>query len=151
MSDAVRLRRQISLQGMAGAVFAFLAVALGAFGAHYLKTRLSSTDLGVYHTAVEYQMFHALALLWVVLFARTLINAEQTGLAERQVLRCLIWAARFFVFGIILFCGSLYLLVATQVKGLGAITPLGGVAFLLGWASLVLAFKQTFSLSDKET
>lgn len=144
MSHERQSARQVAILGMAGAFSAMLAVALGAFGAHYLKARLSTYYLEVYLTAVEYQMFHSLALILVVTLSRFHI-------ASRPVIACLVWSGRLFVFGIVLFCGSLYLLVATQVKGLGAVTPLGGVAFILAWTCLLVAFKRTLSLSVKET
>jgi len=111
-----------------GALFAFLAVALGAFGAHGLKTMLTPQALAVWHTAVQYQMFHALALLIIGLLARFLPDAGM-----------LVWAVRSMIVGIVLFCGSLYLLAVTGIGKLGMITPFGGVAFLLGWLFLLVA------------
>ncbi|MBL4584799.1 MAG: DUF423 domain-containing protein [Pseudomonadales bacterium] len=111
----------------AGAVFAFIAVGLGAFGAHGLKTVLSVAQLGTYQTAVEYQFYHALALLLVAGIGFQFPQAS--GLK---------WAAVLFVAGTVLFSGSLYALVFTGIKILGAVTPLGGLCFLAGW--LVLAF-----------
>lgn len=102
----------------------FLAVALGAFGAHGLKPYLLPELYQVYQTAVEYQFYHTLALLFLGLSNdnKSAVWVNRAG-----------WA---FVLGIILFSGSLYLLALTGIKMLGAITPLGGVAFLLGWSCL---------------
>jgi len=111
-----------------GAVLGFLSVALGAFGAHALKKVLSPDMLAVYHTGVEYQMAHSLALLLV-------------SLATVHVpSKLLTYAGWLFVTGIILFSGSLYLLAVTGIQRLGAITPLGGLCFLAGWALLAIAF-----------
>ena len=108
----------------AGAIAGFLTVALGAFGAHALKQQLSPDMLNIYHKAVQYQGLHALALLATALLYR---DHPQPNLR---------WAGRFFVLGMILFCGSLYLLAITQTRGLGLLTPLGGLSFLTGWALL---------------
>ncbi|RTZ58690.1 MAG: DUF423 domain-containing protein [Gammaproteobacteria bacterium] len=111
-----------------GTLFAFLAVALGAFGAHGLKTMLTPQALAVWHTAVQYQMFHALALLIIGLLARFLSDA-----------RMLVWAVRSMIIGVVLFSGSLYVLALTGIGKLGMITPFGGIAFLLGWLFLLVA------------
>ena len=105
-----------------GAVFAFLGVALGAFGAHALRDRLSTDMMAVYQTGVQYQMIHALALL--ALGAQERVSAKVTG-----------WL---FLVGIVVFSGSLYALALSGVKAFGAVTPLGGVAFLAGWAVLAV-------------
>lgn len=110
-----------------GCIFAFLAVAAGAFGAHALRERLPSTLLAIFETAARYQMYHALALLFVARAAATW-PGRLTRLAG--------WA---FVAGIVLFSGSLYLLSISGIRWLGAVTPLGGVAFLSGWAMLAAA------------
>ena len=107
-----------------GALFAFLGVAAGAFGAHSLKAVLSSEMLAVFETAVRYQMYHAFALL-AVGWAGTQSQQPSVRLAG--------WM---FVLGIVLFSGSLYGLSFSGSRWLGAITPLGGVAFLAGWALL---------------
>ena len=108
-----------------GALNGFLAVAFGAFAAHGLKPLLSSGLLEVFQTGVEYQGLHALALLAVGLLG---------GVARQQgALRLAGWA---FATGILLFSGSLYLLALTDTGWLGAITPFGGTAFLLGWGAL---------------
>ena len=110
-----------------GALAAFLAVALGAFGAHGLRTRISPEMLAVFETGVRYQMYHALGILLVGLtlprFGGWLIQAAG-------------WA---FVVGIVLFSGSLYVLSLTGVTLWGAVTPFGGVAFLIGWGLLIAA------------
>ena len=108
-----------------GAAFAFLAVALGAFGAHALEGRVEPRDLETYEIGVRYQMYHALALLFVALVIGRWEGAPG------------IWAGWAFVAGILIFSGSLYALVLTGVRGLGAVTPIGGAAFLLGWALLL--------------
>jgi uncharacterized membrane protein YgdD (TMEM256/DUF423 family) len=110
-----------------GAVAAFLGVALGAFGAHGLRARLSPEMLAVFQTGVQYQMYHALAL---ILTAAAM--AHYSGWLVRTAGWC-------FAAGIVLFSGSLYLLAVTGVTILGAITPLGGLAFLAGWACLAFA------------
>ena len=103
------------------AVCGFLAVALGAFGAHWLKSTLSNLGtIDVFETAVRYQFFHALAMLVV---ARL-----------RPFLAPVWWC---FLIGIVVFSGSLFILALTGLKWLGAITPIGGVAFLAGWLLLV--------------
>ena len=115
---------------VAGAASGFLSVALGAFTAHALKQRLDAYSLGVFQTAVQYQFYHALALLavgqWLLRSASGLIPA----------------AGGAFLFGTVVFCGSLYALALTGVKILGAITPFGGVGFLLGWVLLGVAALQ---------
>jgi uncharacterized membrane protein YgdD (TMEM256/DUF423 family) len=111
-----------------GAVFAALAVVLGAFGAHALKTRLPANLLEVYHTAVQYHFWHALGLLAVGIALQQLPDAGW--------LRAAGWL---LTAGIVLFCGSLYLLALTGVRWLGAVTPLGGTAFILGWLAFAIA------------
>jgi uncharacterized membrane protein YgdD (TMEM256/DUF423 family) len=110
-----------------GAVSAAIAVAAGAFGAHALKARLAPEALAVWDTAARYQIVHALALLAVAQAA----EAWRSRLAHAAG-----WA---FVLGTLLFSGSLYALALSGVRGLGAITPLGGVAFLVGWGCLAAA------------
>ena len=110
-----------------GAVLMLAAVALGAFGAHALRTKMAPEMTDVWRTAVQYHAWHALALLAV-------------GLALRQrPSPSFAVAGWLFVAGIALFSGSLYALALTGVRALGAITPFGGLAFLAGWASLALA------------
>jgi uncharacterized membrane protein YgdD (TMEM256/DUF423 family) len=111
-----------------GAVNAMLAVALGAFGAHGLEGKITDKYLEVWKTGVTYQMFHAIGL-FVVAF-----------LASRFPQSALINASGWAMFiGIILFSGSLYVLSTSGIKVLGAITPFGGVAFIIGWILLVIA------------
>lgn len=113
-----------------GAGSAFLAVAAGAFGAHALRTRLPADLLQVFETAARYQMYHALGLVavaWVV--------GRWPGALPQ-------WAGWLFVAGTILFSGSLYALALSGIRWLGAITPLGGVAFLAGWVCLALAARK---------
>lgn len=107
-----------------GSAYGFLAVALGAFGAHALKARLSADLLAVWHTGVDYHVYHALALLLVGLVAR-----QQPGALFSAAGAC-------FALGILLFSGSLYALALSGVRMLGAITPFGGLLFLAGWACL---------------
>jgi uncharacterized membrane protein YgdD (TMEM256/DUF423 family) len=107
-------------------VSGFLSVMLGAFGAHGLESRLPPDDLATFEVGVRYQMYHALALLGV-----GLVLARWPGPLGT-------WAGWSFLIGTVVFSGSLYLLVLTGPRSLGAITPLGGVAFLLGWALLAL-------------
>lgn len=110
-----------------GSLGAFLGVAAGAFGAHGLRSRLSADMLAVFETAVRYQMYHAFALL---------IVAAAIGRAgDARLLTIAGWS---FITGVVLFSGSLYALTLTGLKGLGAITPLGGFAFLVGWACLAI-------------
>jgi uncharacterized membrane protein YgdD (TMEM256/DUF423 family) len=110
-----------------GAIAAFLAVALGAFGAHGLRGRLSPEMLAVFQTGVQYHMYHALALLIV------------SGIMGRMGGWLIQTAGWLFVAGIVLFSGSLYVLAISGITVLGAITPIGGLAFLLGWACLAFA------------
>ena len=110
-----------------GALSGLLAVGAGAFGAHALRERLSPDMLAVFETSARYQMYHALALLaaaWAV--------GRWPGGATLA-------AGWLFVAGTVVFCGSLYLLALTGHRWLGAITPLGGLAFLAGWAALAWA------------
>jgi uncharacterized membrane protein YgdD (TMEM256/DUF423 family) len=112
-----------------GAVSAFLAVAAGAFGAHALRGRLSSDMLDVFQTGAQYQMYHALALIGVgILLGRFSIDGSPWLNA----------AGWLFIAGAVLFSGSLYALSLSGVTVLGAITPLGGVAFLVGWLALAI-------------
>lgn len=110
---------------MLGAALAFLGVGLGAFGAHALGPRLGARDLEIFETGVRYQMYHALALV-LVGWAMTRWPGGGTVVAG--------WA---FLIGVVVFSGSLYVLVLTGTRGWGAVTPIGGVAFLVGWAALL--------------
>jgi uncharacterized membrane protein YgdD (TMEM256/DUF423 family) len=109
---------------IAGAL-GFLGVALGAFGAHLLRSRLSPEMLAVWQTGVLYHLLHAVALFALALFGR------KSGLDVR-------WGVLFFTAGIALFSGSLYALSLSGLRALGAVTPLGGISFLLGWGWVVL-------------
>ena len=110
-----------------GGLAGLLAVGLGAFGAHALRGRLSPEMLAVFETAVRYHMYHALALL---------VTAFVLGRMDGWLIRTAGWM---FALGIVLFSGSLYVLALTGITTFGAITPLGGLAFLIGWACLVVA------------
>ncbi|HET8586014.1 MAG TPA: DUF423 domain-containing protein [Casimicrobiaceae bacterium] len=112
---------------VAGSLFMALAVALGAFGAHALKARLAPEMLVIWHTGVTYHAWHALAL---VLLGLLMLHA-----ADSAALR---YAAWLFVAGIVLFGGSLYLLALGAPPWLGAITPLGGIAFIAGWIAFAV-------------
>jgi len=113
---------------LAGAL-AFLGVALGAFGAHALADRFGDYEKGVWQTAVFYHLIHALALL-----AFGIALAAVPGLDQNSAM-C--WIGSLFAVGIYLFSGSLYALALSGLKMLGAITPLGGVSFLVAWALVV--------------
>ncbi|CAA0083882.1 Uncharacterised protein [BD1-7 clade bacterium] len=110
------------------AVNGFIAVGLGAFGAHGLKNKLSAHMMDVYHTAVQYHFVHTLVLLAVGILMQQMHKTST-----------LVVAAYAFAFGILLFSGSLYVLALTGIKMLGAITPIGGVGLLIGWAALAVA------------
>ncbi|MFJ7934252.1 DUF423 domain-containing protein [Sporosarcina sp. NPDC096371] len=115
---------------IAGAVNAAIAVAFGAFGAHALKEKLSEHYLAVWETAVQYQMFHAIGLLAIgILMSSSLFGATTQ----------LTWAGYLLLAGIIIFSGSLYVLSLSGIGILGAITPIGGVAFIAGWIMLIIA------------
>jgi uncharacterized membrane protein YgdD (TMEM256/DUF423 family) len=110
-----------------GALSGFISVAAGAFGAHALRRRLAEDLLAIFETGARYEMYHALALLAVGALAAR---------ASSPALRAAGWL---FVVGTVLFSGSLYALALTGVRRLGAITPLGGLAFLAGWLALAVA------------
>lgn len=110
-----------------GALFGFAGVAVGAFGAHFLKARLSPDMLAVFETGVLYHLVHAVAIL------------ATAALADRVSDRWLGAAGGCFAVGIVLFSGSLYALALTGTTTFGAITPIGGAAFLAGWVCLLIA------------
>lgn len=111
-----------------GSLSAFLAVGMGAFGAHALEGRLGPSDLDTYEIAVRYQMYHALALLFL-------------GLALGRWPGPLgVWGGWGFVTGSLVFSGSLYVLVLTGARWLGAVTPIGGLALLVGWVLAAIHF-----------
>jgi len=109
-----------------GIIFAFLSVGLGAFGAHGIKQRVSADMLAIWNTAVTYQFFHALALILLAMWMKQ--SAAELSAA--------FW---FFTMGIVIFSGSLYALVLLDIKVLGAVTPVGGVSFLVGWVIWLMA------------
>ncbi len=109
-----------------GAIFAGLAVILGAFGAHGLKTKISPEDLTIFETGVKYQMYHALGLILIGILG---FHFQENTIQLPALL---------LVIGILVFSGSLYILVLSGLRWMGAITPLGGLAFIAGW--LLLAF-----------
>jgi uncharacterized membrane protein YgdD (TMEM256/DUF423 family) len=110
-----------------GSILALIAVAAGAFAAHGLKARMGADALATFELAARYQMYHAIALA-LCAFAWTRWPGPAVGLA----------ALLFFV-GILLFCGSLYVLSLTGIRWLGAVTPFGGTAWLIGWGALAWA------------
>jgi uncharacterized membrane protein YgdD (TMEM256/DUF423 family) len=118
---------------MGAALLGFLGVALGAFGAHALRESLTPRDLEIFETAVRYQLIHAVALLGIAAAAARWTDV-QTPLA---------WAGWGMIGGVVVFSGSLYLLVGTGVRSFGAITPIGGVGLLLGWVALGWAALKT--------
>jgi len=111
-----------------GCITALLAVVIGAFGAHALKARIAPELMAVYRTGVEYHFYHALGLI--------LVGLAAFHLPQSTYLRAAGWA---MLAGVVLFSGSLYLLALTGLAWLGAITPLGGTAFIAAWALFALA------------
>lgn len=118
---------------IAGAINAALSVALGAFGAHLLEGKLSEKYIAIWETAVQYQMFHAVGLLAIG------ILSSEAILGNHPKLRL---AGYLILAGIIIFSGSLYVLSLSGIGVLGAITPIGGVAFIAGWIMLIVAVLQ---------
>ncbi|MFN0177962.1 MAG: DUF423 domain-containing protein [Gemmatimonadales bacterium] len=114
-----------------GGVMGALGVALGAFGAHGLRSTLSPADLATFETAVRYQLAHALALIGIAAWA------------DRHPSTKLAWAGRLFGLGVLIFSGSLYLLVLLDQRWLGAVTPFGGAAMIAGWLLVVAAALDT--------
>jgi uncharacterized membrane protein YgdD (TMEM256/DUF423 family) len=112
---------------MTASILLALAVALGAFGAHGLKSQLSTDMMQTYKTGVEYHFYHALGLLLIGILSFSM----PSGLLN--------WSAILLFAGIIIFSGSLYVLAITGIKWLGAVTPLGGLSFIAGWILLFLA------------
>ena len=109
------------------ALFGGLSVGTGAFAAHALRERLTERSLEIFETAARYQMYHALALLGVALL---LARADSIALIVAG------WA---FIFGVTFFSGSLYAMSLTDIKILGAIAPLGGIGFIVGWLAIAIA------------
>lgn len=118
------------LFAFSGAVSGLLSVALGAFGAHGLRQRLAPEMLAVFETGVRYQVYHALGLFAVAWAISWWGGAGGAGGAQ------LTWAGWLFIAGTVIFCGSLYVMALTGTRWLGAITPLGGICFIAGWACL---------------
>jgi uncharacterized membrane protein YgdD (TMEM256/DUF423 family) len=119
--------RWIQFVSLSGA----LAVALGAFAAHGLEGSLSAKYLATFRTAVLYQFLHTLALMGLICLPDGLVNSRLQTISAQS-----------FALGIVLFSGSLYLLVATGISALGMITPLGGLAFIAGWLTLFVACRR---------
>lgn len=111
----------------AAALSGFICVALGAFASHLLQGQLTERLYDVLQTGIQYQMFHTLALLVVAV------------LLKQQMSALLRWSGAAFLLGILLFCGSLYLLALSGQHWLGAVTPIGGILFLTGWGCLAVA------------
>lgn len=122
-----RMDRWIKVTGLLGA----LAVVAGAFGAHILKDKVAPTDLEIWKTGAQYQLVHCVAMLAV-------------ALAGDRAARCLRW----WLAGVIIFGGSLYLLVLTGQRWFGAITPIGGVCLIIGWVTLAFSYKNQSSPSS---
>lgn len=116
-----------------GAVSGFLSVVCGAFGAHALAARLDPKLLSVFQTGAQYQMYHALALVGLGAWAAF---SQRQGVASSGAVAVAGWA---FVFGSVVFSGSLYALALSGMRWFGAITPIGGVAFLVGWGAFAVA------------
>lgn len=119
---------------MTGAIIALLSVAIGAFGAHALEDILQKNNYeAVFETGVTYQMTHGLGIILIgILMSKNLLGPVKE----------LKWAGNLLLLGVILFSGSLYVLSLTGIKILGAITPFGGVSFLVGWLFLIIAAKK---------
>lgn len=117
---------------MTASILLALAVAIGAFGAHGLKSHVSAEMLQTYKTGVEYHFYHALGLLLIGVLAMSMPSAY------------LKWSAFSLIIGILLFSGSLYIMAVTGIKWLGAITPLGGISFIVGWIILFVAVWKKF-------
>ncbi|MEQ1485389.1 DUF423 domain-containing protein [Methyloglobulus sp.] len=111
-----------------GTFCAFMGVGIGAFGAHALKASLSTEALAIYHTGVDYQMWHSLGLLGIGLWQHQTPDSKLVP-----------WAGWFMFMGILLFSGSLYLLALLDIPKLGMITPIGGVCFLIAWLLVCLS------------
>ncbi|HIF39017.1 MAG TPA: DUF423 domain-containing protein [Gemmatimonadetes bacterium] len=116
---------------LTGCLFALTAVAIGAFGAHFLQSRLPSISLVTLETAVKYQMYHAFALFFVTyaLGKWPSVMAPTSG-----------WL---FLAGTILFSGSLYILIATEQRWVGMLTPIGGTLLIIGWVNLIFNLMKT--------
>lgn len=133
------MNRTARSAGVIACVAGVSAVALGAFGAHALRGRIDADALAVWRTAVDYQMWHALALLALAALS-----------TDSRTCRSTAAAAAAFTAGIVIFSGSLYALALGAPRWLGAITPLGGLAFLLGWLLLGWGFLRRSRLLDPD-
>ena len=122
-----------------GCIFALAGVAAGAFGAHALRDALPGSLLAIFETGVRYQMYHAFALL------------ATAAVAVRRPTRLLAAAGGLFAAGIVIFSGSLYLLSTTGILWLGAVTPIGGVAFLAGWSLLGIEGSRALAQAQQPT
>ena len=122
-----------------GALGLGLAVMLGAFGAHALRSRLDAYSMSVWERAVFYHFIHMLGLLAVPLF-------ERAGAISRAARN---WVCWLLLAGVVLFCGSLYLLALTGVRTLGAVTPLGGLSFIAAWLLLAVALLRSRNISHR--
>lgn len=111
-----------------GSLNALLAVAIGAFGAHGLQSKVSERMMEIFQTGVQYHMFHAIGLIVVAFTADKLGNSPM-----------IVWSGWLMLAGIIVFSGSLYTLSISGISKLGMVTPLGGIAFIAGWALLLAA------------
>ncbi|GAB6926698.1 DUF423 domain-containing protein [Paenibacillus sp. JCM 10914] len=103
-----------------------LSVAIGAFGAHMLEGKITAHELTIYETGVQYHMIHGIAVLVAGILAKVYGDSRK-----------LFWAGTLFIAGTLIFSGSLYILSVSGIKWLGAITPIGGVAFIVGWLMLL--------------
>jgi uncharacterized membrane protein YgdD (TMEM256/DUF423 family) len=127
----------------AGAFFAMLAVALGAFGAHGLKKVADADAVAIFDTGVRYQVYHSIALILTGILFGSFPGAR------------LVWAGRFFIAGILLFSGSLYLLTFFRasgivgLSGLGVLTPIGGLGFLAGWLMMLFSLNDSYNNSKR--
>lgn len=119
-----------------GSLSGMLAVILGAFGAHGLEQLVDAKMLQRFHTGVEYQFYHALALLAISILYKSIRN------------KYIVFAGYAFLLGMILFSGSLYLYVLTGIKGIAMITPIGGLSFIIGWGLLAFSARN-FAYSEK--
>lgn len=125
-----------------GAIFGFIGVALGAFGSHALRSKLTSERVATFETGVRYQMWHALALFVVVIVEAWIPSGGSSSftlVGDRGGAPLMFAAGWLLAGGIVLFSGSLYALAVTHNRAWGAVTPFGGTCLLLGWAMLLFA------------
>ncbi len=129
-----------------GAIFGFIGVALGAFGSHALRSKLTLDRVATFETGVRYQMWHALALFVIVIveaWTPSGGSSSFTLVADRGGAPLLFAAGWLFAGGIVLFSGSLYAMALTGARGFGIITPFGGLAFLAGWVAFAIGCRRT--------